>query len=167
METNRENQNPDNQSSGVRASDAERERVAKMVNDAAGEGRLTLDEAGERLERIYATRYRAELNAFVEDLPGDRRESMPIRDPGGRFPARLRIHAAIVVVLSVLLVVRWATLDVPYFFPAFPMFFLFLSLLAHARFTAWARRGGPPWRRGYGGPPWRTPRQEATSQPAS
>ena len=153
------NENRDNQTTttteGVRASDAERERVAKMVGDAAGEGRLTLDEAEERLERIYATRFRHELDTHIADLPGDRRSNPPpLRGADGRFPVRLRIHAAVAVVVSVLLIVRWAVLDVPFFFPVFPMFFLFASLVIHARFVAWSRSGGGPWRgpRGRYGP---------------
>ena len=136
---------------GVRASDAERERIAQQVSDAAGEGRLTLEEAEQRLARIYETTFRRELDQYVADLPDTRRDA--IRDPGGRFPVRLRVHAAIAVVVSVVLIVRWATLDVPFFFPAFPIFFLFGSLLLHARFVAWSGRGP-----GYG-PPWRTERR--------
>jgi hypothetical protein len=137
--------------SGVRASDAERERIAKMVSDAAGEGRLTLAEAEQRMESIYAAKYRAELDQHVTDLPGGRTDERPpaVRGPVGRFPVRLRIHAAVAVVVSVLLIVRWAALDVPYFFPAVPMAFLFGSLLLHARFVAGR---GAAWRGRWGGP---------------
>jgi hypothetical protein len=137
-------------SSGVRASDAERERVATMVSDAAGEGRLTLAEAEQRMASIYAAKFRAELDQYVEDLPGGRPEERPVRSPAGRFPVRLRIHAAVAVVVSVLLIVRWAALDVPYFFPAVPMVFLFGSLLLHARFVA--GQGAAGWRPHRGGP---------------
>ncbi len=130
----------------VRASDAERERVAKMLSDAAGEGRLTLEEAEERLELVYATRFRHELDQHVADLPAQRHGGAPIRGPGGRFPNRLRIHAAIVLVLSVALIVRWATLGAPFFFPAFPIFFLVAGLLVHARVLSWRRGGAGPWR---------------------
>jgi len=143
------NENRDNQTTtteGVRASDAERERVAKMVGDAAGEGRLTLDEAEERLARIYAARFRHELDTHVADLPGERRGGAPIRGPGGRIPNRLRIHAAIVLVLSIVLIVRWATLGAPFFFPVFPIFFLVAGLVIHARVLSWRRGGAGPWR---------------------
>lgn len=130
----------------VRASDTERERVAKLVSDAAGEGRLTIAEADERLNLIYATRYRHELAEFVADLPDDTRQERrrPAARSGGRFPARLRVHAGIAVVLSVMLIVRWVASGVPYFWPAGPMFLLWGSLFAHAMFL----------RRGWGGPPW-------------
>lgn len=143
MNENRETQS----TTDVRASDAERERVAKIVSDAAGEGRLTLEEAEQRLELIYATTFRHELDQHVADLPAERRDSAPIRGPGGRFPNRLRIHAAIVLVLSVAVIVRWATLGTPFFFPVFPVFFLVAGLLVHARVLSW-RRGAGPWRPG-------------------
>jgi Domain of unknown function (DUF1707)/Cell wall-active antibiotics response 4TMS YvqF len=54
----------------LRASDAERERVAATLGAGAAEGRITLEELSERLELAYAARTRPELDAVVEDLPG-------------------------------------------------------------------------------------------------
>ena len=123
-----------------------------MVSDAAGEGRLTLAEAEERLERLYATKFRHELAEFVADLPGraDERPAPagPNRGPAG-LPARLRVHAAIAVVLSVFLITRFIASDAAFFWPAGPMFFLFGSLLLHARVVYGSRRPLParfrPW----------------------
>jgi hypothetical protein len=141
----------------VRASDTERERIAKLVSEAAGEGRLSIAEADERLERIYTTKFRHELAEFVTDLPEDSpRGAVPGRRLE-RFPIRLRAHAAIAVVFSVLLILRWAAMDVPFFWPAGPMFVLWGSFLLHARFV---RAGGvPPWARQRSGPPWWVERQ--------
>jgi hypothetical protein len=111
----------------VRASDTERERVAKLISTAAGEGRLSIAEADERLERVYATKFRHELAAFVADLPAREEPPRP------RFETRLRVHAAVAVVLSVFLILRWAAMDVPFFWPAGPMFLLWGSFLLHAR----------------------------------
>lgn len=116
----------------VRASDSERERVAKLISVAAGEGRITVAEADERLERVYAARFRHELGQFVADLPAP-------APPPARFPNRLRLHAVLAVVVSLLLVLRWVAMDVPFFWPAGPMFLLWGSLLLHAVFV---RRGG-------------------------
>jgi hypothetical protein len=142
----------------VRASDTERERIAKLVSEAAGEGRLTIEEADDRLERIYTTRFRHELAEFVADLPAGRPQApRPVRGLD-RFPARLRVHAAVAVVLSVVLILRWAAMDVPFFWPAGPMFLLWGSFLLHTRFV---RGGGgvPPWARQRSGPPWGAERQ--------
>jgi hypothetical protein len=139
----------------VRASDTERERIAKMVSEAAGEGRLSIAEADERLERVYTTRFRHELAEFVADLPAETTRSQPARLE--RFPIRLRAHAAVAVVVSVLLIVRWAAMDVPFFWPAGPMFVLWGTFLLHARLV---RSGGvPPWARQRSGPPWWVERQ--------
>ncbi|GAB3433819.1 DUF1707 SHOCT-like domain-containing protein [Actinophytocola sediminis] len=131
----------------LRASDAERERVARLVSDAAGEGRLTLAEADERMNLIYATTYRHELAAFVADLPA---EPVASATPARRFagqPKRLRVHATIAAVLSVMLIVRWVASGVPFFWPAGPMLLLWGSFFVHA---AVLRRGVRQW----GPPPW-------------
>jgi Domain of unknown function (DUF1707)/Cell wall-active antibiotics response 4TMS YvqF len=60
----------------LRASDAERDRVASVLNDALAEGRITAQEHGDRLERIYAAKTQAELVPVIEDLPA----------PGGQTP---------------------------------------------------------------------------------
>jgi hypothetical protein len=53
----------------VRASDAEREAIVARLNAATGEGRLTLEEFGERAGRAYAARTHGDLDRLVEDLP--------------------------------------------------------------------------------------------------
>ena len=56
-------------SGGVRASDAERERIAQILQGAAGEGRLSPEEAGERLAAASAATYREDLHRLIADLP--------------------------------------------------------------------------------------------------
>ncbi|HSO99722.1 MAG TPA: DUF1707 domain-containing protein [Solirubrobacteraceae bacterium] len=53
----------------VRASDGERERAALALRDAAGEGRLTLEELTSRLDLAYRATTRAELSRLTADLP--------------------------------------------------------------------------------------------------
>jgi hypothetical protein len=53
----------------LRASDAERERAAGVLRDAAAEGRITLEELSERLELAWAARTQPELDTVVADLP--------------------------------------------------------------------------------------------------
>ena len=113
----------------VLASDAERAEVATIVQTAGGDGRLTLIETEERLTSVYAARYRQELADLTRDLP--RQATRPARPM--RPPRRLRVHAAVVVLVSVLLVVRWLAMGIPFFWPAFPIGWLVVSLVIHAR----------------------------------
>ncbi len=53
----------------LRATDAERNRVAEILRSAAGRGALTVDELEERLSAAYAGVTRADLARLVEDLP--------------------------------------------------------------------------------------------------
>ena len=53
----------------LRASDADRERVAEVLRAAAGDGRLTLEELDERLDAVYAAKTYAELAPITHDLP--------------------------------------------------------------------------------------------------
>ena len=54
---------------GVLASDAERERVALVLRDAAAEGRLTLEELSDRVAAAYSSRTSTELDVLTRDLP--------------------------------------------------------------------------------------------------
>jgi DUF1707 SHOCT-like domain/Cell wall-active antibiotics response LiaF, C-terminal len=61
-----------NENSGLRASDADRDAAASVVNNALAEGRLTADEHSERLDAIYSAKTRSELVPLLADLPGQR-----------------------------------------------------------------------------------------------
>lgn len=65
----------------LRASDADRERVAKILHDAMGEGRLTIDELDERLQSVYAAKTLGELVPLTADLPAGARQAMPVPEP--------------------------------------------------------------------------------------
>ena len=53
----------------VRVSDAERDAVAAQLREHYAQGRLSLDELNERLDRAFASRTRADLHAVTSDLP--------------------------------------------------------------------------------------------------
>ena len=55
----------------LRISDADRHRVAEVLREAAGEGRLEMGELDERLEATYAAKVYADLVPIVVDLPGN------------------------------------------------------------------------------------------------
>ncbi|AKZ55976.1 hypothetical protein SAM23877_2927 [Streptomyces ambofaciens ATCC 23877] len=53
----------------LRASDADRERVAEVLRDALAEGRLDMTEFEERLDATYSARTYGELAPITRDLP--------------------------------------------------------------------------------------------------
>ncbi|MDQ1104501.1 DUF1707 SHOCT-like domain-containing protein [Nocardioides zeae] len=57
--------------SQLRISDADRHKVAELLQGAAGEGRLETDELEERLEATYAAKVYADLVPIVADIPGE------------------------------------------------------------------------------------------------
>ncbi len=78
----------------LRASDADRERIADLLRHAAGEGRLELDELDERLTAAYTARTHAQLRPLVADVVpaggadhdavAAPRRGMPVRPHGGK-----------------------------------------------------------------------------------
>ncbi|WP_116449865.1 DUF1707 SHOCT-like domain-containing protein [Blastococcus litoris] len=62
---------PSAQPPAVRASDADREAVVAHLQKAVGEGRIDLDEFGQRADVAFTAVTRAELDVLVADLPVD------------------------------------------------------------------------------------------------
>jgi hypothetical protein len=67
--------------SQLRVSDADRHAVAEILREAAGDGRIQLDELDERLEATYAARTYGDLVPITLDLPA------------GQVPARVEAAA--------------------------------------------------------------------------
>ncbi|WAX79807.1 DUF1707 SHOCT-like domain-containing protein [Streptomyces sp. KMM 9044] len=80
----------------LRASDADRERVAAVLQDAVAEGRLDLEEFEERLDATYRARTYRELEPITRDLPAPG-VSAPVVDltkspePGGDWASRVGV----------------------------------------------------------------------------
>ncbi|WP_340684686.1 DUF1707 domain-containing protein [Amycolatopsis coloradensis] len=125
--------------SRLRAADIDRERVATRIQAAGGEGRLTLEEVEDRLSAVYSAKYTDDLVALTSDLP----KPVPKRRLVAFGHPALRIHLAVAVVVSALLIVRWTTSGAPFFWPAMPMFWLAMSVLVHARVRGARRRFKP------------------------
>ena len=70
--------------SAERVGDQERERVAGLLGEHVGAGRLALSEFDERVRSAYAATTRGELAELLADLPGPRR--------GGDAPAPRPVH---------------------------------------------------------------------------
>jgi hypothetical protein len=64
----------------LRVSDADREATVVRLREAGGEGRLTLEELAERVERADAARTRRELDALTADLPASTGARVPLPD---------------------------------------------------------------------------------------
>ncbi|MGD9483378.1 DUF1707 domain-containing protein [Streptomyces sp. TRM70308] len=73
----------------LRASHADREAVADRLREAAGDGRLDLEELEERLERAFSAKTYGELAPLTADLPG----APPPGAPGLRAEEPLVLHA--------------------------------------------------------------------------
>ncbi|WP_323385336.1 DUF1707 SHOCT-like domain-containing protein, partial [Streptomyces calidiresistens] len=65
----------------IRASDADRDRVAEILREALAEGRLDAEEHSERIDAVYRARTRAELEPLVSDLPGGQPSVAPSPAP--------------------------------------------------------------------------------------
>ena len=86
----------------LRASDDDREQVAERLRHAATEGRLSVDELGQRVDAVYAARTVAELDKLVSDLPVrhvQERRRVPIRGLVGGLSA-LTLMIAMLGVLA-------------------------------------------------------------------
>lgn len=76
----------------IRASDADRDRVAAALREHCAQGRIAVDELNERLDLAYRARTLGDLQKVTSDLPEEdmyelpvpaSRRSMPARRPSG------------------------------------------------------------------------------------
>lgn len=119
--------------SKIRASDADRSRVARMLWSAHHHGALTADEADERVQVACAARFRAELAGLISDVPRSARMSGPRRRSGLPRPdtRRLMFHAATAAAAAVALVGLWALFPARFFWPVIPISFMTLGVVGH------------------------------------
>ncbi|MET7848198.1 DUF1707 domain-containing protein [Streptomyces avermitilis] len=82
------------QQSELRASDADRDRIADILREALVEGRLTAEEHAERVEEVYRARTVGELEPLVRDLPA----THPLRATPAYAPAPNRPTAGAIPV---------------------------------------------------------------------
>lgn len=116
----------------LRVSDEDRERVAVMLRKNASDGRLSVDELSERLDKVYAARTARDLAPLTRDLPAERH---------GSSRRTLGIPTTFVWI-SVLLIAIWAASGAGYFWPVWPMlWFAFATMKSRA----YARRRRPTY----------------------
>src|ERR1019366_235195 len=63
--------------SRLRASDADRDSAASVINSALAEGRLSADEHSDRLDAIYSAKTHAEIAPLLDDLPSHSTAAVP------------------------------------------------------------------------------------------
>jgi hypothetical protein len=74
----------------MRASDADRDRVAVELREHCAQGRIGIDELDGRLEAAYAARTIGELRKVTEDLPEEDMYELPVPAARRSMPARRR-----------------------------------------------------------------------------
>lgn len=91
----------------LRAADADRERAIEALRLHAGEGRLTLEELGGRVEAATQARTLGDVHAVLADLPRVRLPSDE-RALRARATAELRQHLTSYILVNALLIAIWA-----------------------------------------------------------
>jgi len=137
----------------MRASDADRDRVADRVRRQCAEGDITLDELSDMLARTYAARTYGELDEVVSNLP------VPVHSAPGAYAApepRLpgdrnlwwRIGLGPYLVINAMLIVIWAITGAGYFWPIWPILGWGAGLALAA--VGGHKHGGHPHSHGHG-----------------
>ena len=116
----------------LRAADADRDAVADRLRTAHAEGRLTVEEFGERLDAAFAARTMGDLARLTADLPaeparvartGDEADASPV--PASASPAhRPGLRAtwgawatAVLVTSAIWLIISVSNGNLDYFWP--------------------------------------------------
>jgi hypothetical protein len=91
----------------LRASDADRDRVADRLREALAEGRITPEEHAERIDVVYRAKTYADLEPVLSDLPGGPgAASAPAPGPtvrldkDARLPAPERLPASVLAIFG-------------------------------------------------------------------
>jgi Domain of unknown function (DUF1707) len=96
----------------IRASDADRERVAGSLRNHAVAGRLTTDELDERSGRAFAARTMGELETLLADLPRERRDGPAPAKAAALLLAEGVLYFAvgvIVVTVAIICALAWTS----------------------------------------------------------
>ena len=92
----------------MRVSDSDRERAADVLREAAGHGRITMDELEERLELAYAAKTYADLAAVTRDLPGSAQAPSAVQPAmAGRIGGTPRSKFSVAILSGARRMGRW------------------------------------------------------------
>jgi class 3 adenylate cyclase len=125
----------------IRASDADRERVAERLREHYGAGRLSDDDLSERVETAYGVRTLSELEALTADLPSAPQPARPRRRSA--LETSVRIHLTVYLVVNVMLIGIWAATGGGYFWPIWSILGWGIGVGCHAAPLLATRRGRP------------------------
>jgi hypothetical protein len=100
----------------LRASDQDRDRTVDELRAHGAEGRLTVEELEQRVQRALAARTLGELAELTRDLPDRGSPARPAR-PRRRRSGELRVFLGV----AVLLIAIWALTGAGYFWPMWPL----------------------------------------------
>lgn len=70
---------PADPAGAIRASDADRDRIADILREALAEGRLDAEEHSDRIDAVYRAKTVGELEPIVRDLPAGASDARPPR----------------------------------------------------------------------------------------
>ncbi|WP_051831708.1 DUF1707 SHOCT-like domain-containing protein [Streptomyces violens] len=70
----------------IRASDADRDRIAAILREALAEGRLDAEEHAERIDGVYRAKTMGELEPLIGDLPAGRERAVADRTAAAYAP---------------------------------------------------------------------------------
>ncbi|WP_327119976.1 DUF1707 domain-containing protein [Nocardia sp. NBC_01730] len=109
-------------STGTRASNAERDKVVRLLGRHMSDGRIDLAEYDQRVAQVYATATRDDLNLVLSDLPKLAKE---VAEPAGawpRLPLWQRIEGTTWLGVSLLVLAIWVAIslglgELTYFWP--------------------------------------------------
>jgi hypothetical protein len=86
--------------SRLRISDDDRHRVAELLREAAGEGRLDIEELEQRLESAYAAKTYGDLVPLTSDLPVSTGRPAPVQPPTGPLLPAIRYDHSVAIMGS-------------------------------------------------------------------
>jgi hypothetical protein len=107
----------------MRASDADRDRVAAALREHCAQGRIDVEELSDRLEGVYSARTLGDLSRVTADLPEEDLYELPVPAWRSSTPARrtgaglthlpLRAGWATYATVNLLCVVVWLLTAIP------------------------------------------------------
>jgi hypothetical protein len=101
----------------IRASDADRDRVAAALREHCAQGRIAVDELNERLDLVYGARTLGDLQKVTSDLPEEDMYELPVpayrqstptrRLSGGIYRTGMRAGWATYATVNLICIVIW------------------------------------------------------------